>query len=339
MGCAAGAVRGRSNLARLRSAMTFSLSGLKRWLGGGADQVELMDPTPATPVRSQPAGNLSRRDKLVHGLDLQWQVGAEIGALDKPVVAKAEGHVIYIDFCDAQALRAKYAEDPAVDVSKLHVDAIWGAQTLRDVIDQYAKTDAGAAAADGCDYVIASHVIEHVPDMVTWLHEVNAILKPDGQLRLAIPDRRFTFDFLRQPTTLSAIVNAYVRKDRVPNTHCILDFMLNMTPVDCATAWRGEVDVSKLEHRATFEGSLAVARDSLQNGTYHDVHCWVFTPASFGKLCVALARNGLLDFECAEFFDTAFNEFEFIVSLRKCADTERKVESWRKMVEACKDLP
>jgi len=282
---------------------------------------------------------LSRREKLVHGLDLGGCIGAEIGPLDKALVSKGEGRIIYVDYVDADTLRGKYADDPAVDVGKIQVDAIWGVQTLRQAIEQYARTEAGIAYARGCDYVIASHVIEHVPDIVSWLQEVDAALKPGGQLRLAIPDRRFTFDYLRQPTGLAGIVNAYVRKDRVPNTYCILDFMLNMAPVDCAAAWRGEVDPSKLERRATFEGAMAVVKDAVQNGSYHDVHCWVFTPASFGQLCVDLAQNGLLDFECVEFFDTAHNEYEFIVSMRKCVDTERKVASWRRMIEACKDLP
>ena len=315
--------------------MTFSLSRFTHWLGQGVPvQASRAHAAPQTTVEAR-----SRRDKLVHGLDLARMVGAEIGPLDKALVPKAVGHVIYIDHVDTEALRAKYADDPVVNTSMLHVDAIWGAMTLRETITQYSQTEEGAIAAQGCDYVIASHVLEHVPDMVSWLQEVHAVLKPDGQLRLAIPDRRFTFDYLRQPTGLAGVVNAYARKDRVPNTHSILDFMLNMAPVDCAAAWRGEVEASKLQRRATFEGAMAVVRDAIQNGTYHDVHCWVFTPASFGQLCADLAQNGLLDFECAEFFDTAFNEFEFIVSMRKCTDTQRKVESWRRMIEACSDLP
>jgi SAM-dependent methyltransferase len=312
--------------------MSFSLSHVTHRLGKWG---RLEGPRTPTPTQI-PARVLSRQEKMVHGLDLARMAGAEIGPLDKPVVAKTAGQVIYIDHVDADALRAKYAGDPMVDAGKLHVDAIWGAMTLREAIAHYALTEEGAFAANGCDYVIASHVIEHVPDMVSWLQEVHAVLKPDGQLRLAIPDRRFTFDYLRQPTGLAAVVNAYARKDRVPNTHSILDFMLNMAPVDCAAAWRGEVDASKLQRRATFEGAMAVVTDAIQNGTYHDVHCWVFTPASFGQLCVDLAQNGLLEFECAEFFDTAVNEYEFIVSMRKCTDTQRNVESWRRMIASCR---
>jgi hypothetical protein len=251
-------------------------------------------------------------------------------------VTKDEGHIIYIDHCDTDALRKKWSIDPAIDLTKLHVDAVWGQQTLQQAVAHYAQSNADAAAAGGCDYILASHVIEHVPDMVSWLKGVDAALKPVGELRLAIPDKRFTFDYLRQTTSLAGIINAYVRKDRTPNTYCILDFMLNMAPVDCAAAWRDEVDVSKLQRGATFEGAMNVVKEVLQDGTYHDVHCWVFTPATFGHLCVDLAKNDLLGFECAEFFDTAYYEYDFQFSMRKCKDVDRKVASWNRMIEGCK---
>jgi predicted SAM-dependent methyltransferase len=52
--------------------------------------------------------------------------------------------------------------------------------------------------------VIASHVIEHTPDLVTWLAEIRAILQPNGTLRLAIPTAatRWTiYAVKRAPTT------------------------------------------------------------------------------------------------------------------------------------------
>jgi len=315
--------------------MRFSLSFLSEWR---ASSVPAETASASAAIQPAAPEYMSRRSKLLHDLDVGRCVGAEIGPLDKALVDKSEGHIIYIDHCDTDTLRKKWSTEPTIDLSKIHVDAVWGEQTLQQAVAQYAKSEAGVAAAEGCDYILASHVIEHVPDMVTWLKEVEAVLKPDGQLRLAVPDRRFTFDYMRQTTTLTGIINAYARRDRAPNTYCILDHMLNMAPVDCAAAWRGEVDPSKLQRQATLEGAIAVAQDALKNGTYHDVHCWVFTPATFGQLCVDLTQNGLLDFECTEFFDTAYNEFEFIVSMRKCKDSERKLESWRRMINDCKDL-
>lgn len=272
----------------------------------------------------------SRREKLLGGVNLAGLTGAEIGPLHNPLISKSESHVIYVDHKDTESLRQAWAEDETVDVSKIHVDAIWGAQTLQEAIGAYARSN-GLAEPLLLDYVVASHVIEHVPDLVSWMKEVRSVLKPGGEVRLAVPDRRFTFDFLRRTSDLPAVLSAYLSRARIPSVQCILDFGLHMAPVDCGLAWQGKIEAASLKRRFAFEDVVAFARKALQDGAYHDVHCWVFTPESFADLFVDLSRHGLLDFACSGFHDTAFNEFEFILAMRICDDVEEKVESWRRM--------
>lgn len=262
--------------------------------------------------------------------------GAEIGPLHNPLVSKSDSHVIYVDHTDTESLRESFAQDKSVDVSKIQVDAIWGAQTLKQAIARYAQEKGDLSESLTLDYVLASHVIEHVPDLITWLTEIRSILKPGGTVRLAIPDRRFTFDYLRRPSELTSVLVAYLNRARIPNTQCILDFCLNEVAVDCAMAWQGKIDEAALKRAHTFEGALRVARDALENGNYHDVHCWVFTPASFAGLCKDLADHGLLDFECTEFHDTAVNEIEFFVHMRVCDNSADMVKSWQRMASLAK---
>src|SRR5580658_7325812 len=102
---------------------------------------------------------MDRREIILNGLDLSKLVGVEIGALDKPLVRRQDGEVIYVDHADRETLVEKYKADPNVNKDSLvHVDAIWGENTLADAVS-YRKVD----------YVVASHVIEHVPDLITWL--------------------------------------------------------------------------------------------------------------------------------------------------------------------------
>ncbi|HTT81659.1 MAG TPA: hypothetical protein VMF86_18495 [Stellaceae bacterium] len=224
--------------------------------------------------------------------------------------------MFYVDHADTSALRAKYAADPHVSVADLaEVDAVWGDKTLVEAVGRTV------------DYVIASHVIEHVPDLITWLAEIRDVLAAAGQVRLVIPDRRYTFDFWRSETRLADVVNAWCVKARRPLPHSILDFCLEVGEVDVIRAWRGEIIDRKLSY--TFEGALGIAADARDHGGYHDVHCWVFTPASFTSLMARLAELGLVGFACRAFFDTEPNSLEFIVHMDRCDDPTQAAASWK----------
>jgi SAM-dependent methyltransferase len=291
----------------------------------------MVDEAPVKPEASGPIYTESRRDRMLKGLDLAATIGAEIGPLHNPLVLKTDGPVLYLDHCDTETLRAIWSRDPTVDVSRLHVDAVWRGQTLVEALNEQAPRHSPPSRwAHALDYVVASHVVEHVPDLIGWLAQIRAALKPGGQLRLAVPDRRFTFDYLRQDTTLADVLAAHLAGARVPSAACILDHTLNMVQVDVGAAWRGDVDVAALKPVYPFDYCVATARDALANGTYHDFHCWVFTPASFLQLLLSMAEHSLHDFACSAFYDTPQNDFEFIVHLQPCADPVERTQSWRR---------
>ena len=150
---------------------------------------------------------------------------------------------------------------------------------------------------------------------------------------MAIPDRRFTFDYLRQTSTLTDVLDAFVRKRRVPSGSRVLDFALHLADVGCVAAWRGEVSRQSVKPKYTVETALGLADDAERNGTYHDVHCWVFTPVSFAGLMTELAEAKYLEFACEWFVPTATNTFEFFVSMRPEPDRGRAIDSWRQVVQ------
>ena len=136
----------------------------------------------------------SRRDKILASLDLPALDGVEIGALSVPLVTPAEGPIFYVDYKGTDALQEHYRHSPNIDASSIvNVDGIWGDKTLAECLGPFRSVD----------YVVASHVIEHTPDLITWLGEIRQVLRPDGTLRLAIPDRRYSFDYLRAETRKS----------------------------------------------------------------------------------------------------------------------------------------
>jgi hypothetical protein len=276
---------------------------------------------------------MDRRALLLSQIDLQTAVGAEIGPQDRPLVKKGEGRIFYVDHCDTDELRQRFADQPTVDVSNLQVDAVWGKDTLRKALLRAAGLPAEDATSF-VDYVLASHVIEHVPDLIGWLREVRETLDTSissrGVLRLAVPDKRYCFDYLRNTSSLVDVLEAYALRRRRPSARCIIDWSLHMVEVDIKKAWRGDLDPDSMPRLNTLDGSLNLARDAEFNGSYHDVHCWVFTPASFADLCVNLSVHGLLEFECEWLVDSPRDTFEFYVSMRPCADRQAILTSWQR---------
>jgi len=268
-----------------------------------------------------------RRVRFLRGLNLRESVGVEIGALCWPLVRRGDaGKIIYVDHTDTPHLRQKYHDDPHVNADEIvHVDAVWGENSLHEAIGgQYV------------DFVVASHVVEHVPDLVTWLRELAAVLKPTGEVRLAVPDRRFTFDYFRRESRLPEVLTSYIERARVPNPFCLLDHCLNAADISTAQAWHERIDRASAKLHRTWQGALHLARDAAANGTYHDVHCWVFTPRSFARLIADLCAMDLLDFACEDFADTARNSMEFSVVLRRSRDRQYIADSWQRMERAAK---
>jgi SAM-dependent methyltransferase len=262
---------------------------------------------------------MNLRDRIRAGIDFSKVETLEIGPLYRPFVLKSEGKVIYVDHADTRSLREKYKDDPKFDVADIvDVDAVWGAQTLSDCIGEGRKVD----------LIIASHVIEHVPDLIAWLNELRSVLKPEGEIRLVVPDKRYTFDYTRRTTVLPDILDSYLRKARSPLPRCILDHVLNVRAVDTGAAWAGPLDHASLVNIHPFELAVDAAQDALTTGSYHDVHCWVFTPLSFAQLMRQCAEQGLIDLACHRFEDTLYHTLEFTAFLKPAPSRDAAVSSW-----------
>lgn len=132
------------------------------------------------------------RNYLTHGLDLASLTGIEIGPLVNPVVTRDQSDVHYVDRASTKELQEWYSRDEKINVDEImQIDFIWGEQSLAQV----------TGGTNQFDYCVASHVIEHIPDLITWLNEISSVLKVGGVACFAVPDKRYTFDYLRPLTT------------------------------------------------------------------------------------------------------------------------------------------
>lgn len=252
------------------------------------------------------------RAKILAMIDVGKARGLEIGALMRPIVTRSMGPIEYIDRATTEELREWYSRQEQVDPAQIvEVDHVWGTQTLLECV--------GGQRA--YDYVVASHVIEHVPDLLGWIREISAVLVDGGIASFVVPDKRYTFDVLRRTSSNAEIVDAYVRGLRRPDARQIFDHFHNYRDVDAPGIHDGRVNPSELPSTHHPRDLVDICRRALQSGEYIDTHCWVFTPQSFlGALDIG-SQVGVLPFEIAAMFPTPAYSHEFFVSLRRLPDT------------------
>lgn len=65
--------------------------------------------------------------------------------------------------------------------------------------------------SNSLDYVVTSHVLEHVANPVAALMEWHRVVKDEGIIYMVLPDRRFTFDHQRELTTAEHMWHDYER--------------------------------------------------------------------------------------------------------------------------------
>jgi hypothetical protein len=140
-----------------------------------------------------------RRRKICARLDLTKQ-GLEIGPSYNGVLKKSDGcDVKILDHLPTDALKVKYIAQGIDDGQIESVDYVWDGRP-------YAET---VAPGERFAWIVASHVIEHAPCLITFLRDCESILAPDGTLSLAVPDKRFTFDCLRERTSIAQVIDTF----------------------------------------------------------------------------------------------------------------------------------
>jgi glycosyltransferase involved in cell wall biosynthesis/SAM-dependent methyltransferase len=248
---------------------------------------------------------LSKRERAFDGLNITGRRGVEFGPLSRPLVRKSEADIYYVDHCATEDLKEKYRHDPNVNLDDIvGVDFVWRNEPAPTLLHQIVPVD----------YVVASHVIEHVPDLIGWLHEMYAILRDGGSLVLIVPDKRFTFDVYRRTSAMEEICAAHAEVRKRPGLRCIMDHFANVVRADAPALWEDYQTVETLPfcHGPEF---LALAAEHFAEGRYVDVHCWVFTPWSFLDTLGCIVADTGLGFDLQYFQTTLPHDLEFYVRL------------------------
>lgn len=252
---------------------------------------------------------MANQGKLQHLLGIESltpdSIGLEIGPGFNPVMPKREGHRVHtLDHMNAEDLRQKYAGAPGVDVSRIEeVDFVSDGGPILELIGKRAHYD----------YIVASHVIEHTVDLLGFLKDCQALLKPEGKLVLAVPDMRFSFDCLRPLTTTGQVIDMHALKPSRHPPGKIFDEIAYNCQRGGAIAWSKDAQ-GELQFFRPFSDAKWIT-EGYQAGTmFLDIHAWQFTPSSFRLMARDLSDMQLLELKELSFETSEGNEFYIVLS-------------------------
>jgi predicted SAM-dependent methyltransferase len=258
----------------------------------------------ATDTEAAAPSSLSRVEKALHSVDLSG-LGLEIGPSHNPIVPKSKGFRVHVlDHATAAELREKY-RGHGVDLEQIEeVDFVWRGEPLPVLIGR-----------EGCyDYIIASHVIEHSPDLLGFLSQCEKLLKSGGVLSLVIPDKRFCFDYFSAPSSTGEVLDAHLQERKRPSPGKIWDHFANAAKRNGRIAWT-PADSGDLEFVHTEGEASLLWRSAISSPEYPDIHNWRFTPTSFRLLIHDLQALGFISLREKCFFTT--KECDFFITLSR----------------------
>ena len=234
-------------------------------------------------------------------------LGLEISPLYNPIAKKSNFNVMYTDCVSKKESIRKHAHYEHAEI--IDLDFIW---------EPGRKLSICVPKKKKFKFAIASHVLEHVPDPISWVMEVFEVLENEALLYLILPDKRSCYDHFRPETTVAELLDFWFNKRIIPTTAQIYDFLtLSFDDSD------GQPPTTKREliRHYDIQQALNFAVHAWVKGKYLDIHCSNFTPQSFVKVFQTLNDLGILNIKISEPISTSkMWGNEFMVKLRKIGE-------------------
>lgn len=235
------------------------------------------------------------------------RIALEVGAFDNPTVRARDGFdVRYADYFSATELREMHAANPRRDPERIvEVDYVIKGPHLSPFI------------REEVDLLVANHVVEHLPDPIGWLRDVERFCSASAAIFLAVPDQRYTFDYLKRPSDAIELVAAHEQGKAAPDPYDIARMRWLHTRVDADALWQGAAPpVPPLPAPRRLRELVEQSRAQAAQG-YTDVHCTFYTSESFVRIFDELHRSGYIAWEVELLQDVDPGGNEFCVLLRR----------------------
>lgn len=252
-----------------------------------------------------------RYQEYLTDLDVKKRI-LEIGPLTSPVIAKNEGNVFYADRLSTEAVKEVYrGKRPDVAIEDIcEIDF---------VIDKsYTECLAGV---EKFDYVISSHVLEHMPRLIDFFQDIANVLSKRGSLYLFVPDHRYCFDRFRTPTSFGEAYYVHALNLPCPLWRVIDEKVERIACNNPYELWtRKDLAKTYLPARGASFTAPQAALDAVLGGDIGSGHFSVFSPASFILLLFNLVNAGMLPFILGSFFPTPRGSNTFGAVLQRCPE-------------------
>ena len=259
------------------------------------------------------AGIPRRAEKVLLEINASGN-GLEIGPSHNPIAPKSSGYrVEIVDHLNAHDLKEKY-KDHNLQIEKIeNVDYVWNGERLSKLVGK----------PNHYDWIIASHVIEHIPDLISFFQECEKLLiKGDGVLALIVPDMRYCFDCLSPLTSVGELLDAYESKRVRPTPGQIFNHYSRASLRNGAIAW-SQRDRGNLSFAHAFSEASVTYKKAVSSLTYIDIHCWRFTPESFELIISDLNNLGIIKLSIHSSYETMGCEFH--ANLRVSGESSKKL--------------
>ena len=215
----------------------------------------------------------------------------ELGASYSPIIPKAEGwRTTVIDHATREDLIKQYGAMGVATIDKIEqVDHVWRNGPLDAIVDP-----SDLSSFDG---IVASHVGEHFPDLIAFFKSASALLKPEGVIALALPDKRVCFDFFRPITMTGDLIDAHLNKHMRHRKRTFFDQAAYFALRGGNGGWAHRGDLAPLELAHSIYAAQQAYMDASEDpaSDYRDTHAWTFTPKSFELITLELNLLGHID--------------------------------------------
>jgi predicted SAM-dependent methyltransferase len=230
----------------------------------------------------------------------------EIGAFASPTFEQPDYDISFMDWSSTDELIETLHDNPEKAAKVVKVDYVLKEKNFAEHIS--AKFD----------LIIANHVVEHIPDLITWLQNMSKVLNEGGLVFLAVPHKEYTFDKIRYLTSLAQVIRNYHEDLNSPSVYQVFDHIYFRRPITVGSqVWNDDFQhlLEKKEFNSAGE-AFQVAQSLITQKGYVDAHCNVFSLTSFTEILTELKSSGYIELEILGFEDVQNPYNEFLIILR-----------------------